>query len=688
MCGIIGVFKRENSMKLVKDGLKVLENRGKDGKGFFEGKKFSFGHCLHAMVGHVEQPFVDDELMVVNCEVYNWKELNKKYKFKARNDAEVIFKLMQKKGVNEESLNELDGVFALAFKKRHKLFLARDIIGVKPMWYSHTKGFHFASEKKALEKIGILDINELNPRKILEYNTEDDSITFKDRKFFSIEPEHRDSIEVIAREVEIKIKSAIAKRIPDVKFGILFSGGIDSTVLALVLKKLGQKFTCYTAVLDDPGLKEPQDLSYAKRIAKDLKLDLKIVKIKISDVEKYLKKIVPLIEDSNVVKVGVALPFYAACEEARKDGVKVMFSGLGSEEIFAGYQRHKESTNINKECVSGLLKMYERDLYRDDVVTMYNQTELRLPLLDKELIDYSLKIPEKYKLTDGHEKYILRLVALNLGLKEEFAMRKKKAAQYGSNFHKAIQKLTNKNKFDRKSDYLRKFYPLHNVKLGALLSSGKDSVYAAYTMMKQNYEVGCFITLKSENPDSYMFHTPTIEMVKLQSESMGIPLIIQETKGEKEKELVDLKKAIEKAKKEYKIEGVVTGALFSNYQRDRVEKICDELSLKIFSPLWHINQETEMREIVREGFKCIMTKVAAEGLNKSWLNKEIDDNMIDKLVELKKKVDLNIAGEGGEFETLVLDGPIFKKKITIDKFSINEENDNTATLVVKKTTFI
>lgn len=687
MCGIIGVFGRENSMKLVKDGLKLLKNRGQDGEGFHEEKNFSFGHCLHSMVGHVEQPFVNKDIMVVNCEVYNWKELNKKYGFNSRNDAEVIFKLMQKKGVNEESLNELDGVFAFAFKSNNKLFIARDILGIKPIWYSHTDGFYFASEKKALEKIGIIDINELNPRKILKYNINEDSIKFTDRKFFSIEPEHKDSIEVLAREVEIKIKSAIIKRIPDVKFGILFSGGIDSTVIALIIKKLGQKFTCYTAVLDDPGLKEPQDLTYAKRIAKYLDLDLKIVKIKISDVEKYLKKIVPLIEDSNVVKVGVALPFYAACEEAQKDGVKVMFSGLGSEEIFAGYQRHKESTNINKECVSGLLKMYERDLYRDDVVTMYNQTELRLPLLDKELIDYSLKIPEKYKLTDGHEKYILRLVALNLGLKEEFAMRKKKAAQYGSNFHKAIEKLKKKNKFETKSAYLRTFYPTHNVKLGALLSSGKDSIYAAYTMIKQNYEVGCFITIKSSNPDSYMFHTPTIDMVKLQAESMKIPLIIQDTKGEKEKELEDLKKAIKKAKEDYKIEGVVTGALFSNYQRDRIEKICDELSLKIFSPLWHINQETEMREIIREGFEFIMTKIAAEGLNKNWLNKKVDNEMIDKLVELKNKISLNVAGEGGEFETLVLDGPIFNKRISIDKFSIEEEDEFTATMIVEKATF-
>jgi len=684
MCGIIGVFGRENSLKLVKQGITILQNRGRDGNGFYEEDNFSLGHCLHSIVGRVKQPLTDKDVFVSNCEIYNWKELNEKYNLKARNDSEMLFKLLQKKGVSEKTLDELDGVFAFAYISKNNLWVARDIIGVKPVWYSHTDGFYFASEKKALEKLGIIDINELNPRKIIEYDLKKDKLKFIEREFFSIEPEIKESIEIISRKLELKIKKSISKRIPQRKFGILFSGGIDSTVLALILKQFKQEFTCYTAVLDDPGLKEPQDLVYAKKVAKDLGLNLKVIKIKLSDVENYLKKIIPLIEDSNVVKVGVALTFYTACEQAKKDGCKVLFSGLGSEEIFAGYQRHRESYNVNNECVSGLLKMYERDLYRDDVITMYNSIELRIPFLDKGLVEYSLRIPGKYKLYDNHEKYILRVVAKNLRLKEEFALRKKKAAQYGSNFHKAIEKLKKKKGFKTKSEYLRTFYPTHNVKLGALISSGKDSVFAMYTMIKQNYSVECMITLESENLDSFMFHTPTVKLVRLQSEATGIPLVIHQTKGEKEKELEDLKKAIKKAKEKYKIEGVITGAIFSNYQRNRIEKVCDSLSLKIFSPLWHINQETEMREIVREGFEFVISKVAAEGLNKNWLNKKIDNKMINRLVELNQKIGFNVVGEGGEFETLVLNGPVFNKKIEIKKSEIIEEDENTATLVVEK----
>jgi asparagine synthase (glutamine-hydrolysing) len=172
--------------------------------------------------------------------------------------------------------------------------------------------------------------------------------------------------------------------------------------------------------------------------------------------------------------------------------------------------------------------------------------------------------------------------------------------------------------------------------------------------------------------------------VKLQSESTGIPLIVGKTKGEKEVELEDLKRIIKDAKEKYHLDGIITGALFSTYQRDRIERICDSLSLKIFSPLWHINQETEMREIIDAGFEFIMTRVAAEGLDRSWLGRIITHKDVDRLAALNRKLGLNIAGEGGEFETLVLDGPIFTKSIEIKGSRIIECAENDATLEITK----
>jgi len=293
--------------------------------------------------------------------------------------------------------------------------------------------------------------------------------------------------------------------------------------------------------------------------------------------------------------------------------------------------------------------------------------ELRLPFLDKELVSYALKIPESLKIGEGITKKILRKIAFNKGLSEDFSFRKKVAAQYGSRFDYAIGKLA-KQEGKYKSQYLKQFYPSHNVKLGVLCSSGKDSHSAAYIMQKQNYELTCLITMKSLNPESYMFQSAGVEMVELQAEAMGLPLVMFETKGEKEKELEDLEKAILLAKKEHKIEGIVSGALFSTYQRDRIEKICDKLGLKIFSPLWHKPQLQHMKDVVK--FEVVLSAVAADGLDESWLGRKIDEDMIE---ELEKKNFLNIAGEGGEFESLVLDCPLFKKKIEL--VSVRKEMD-------------
>lgn len=697
MCGIIGIFNDKGAFNKVQTALAILHNRGKDGFGIaneheiqhhHDLKKFFpltdknvVGHALHAVVEHIPQPIKKTGLLIANCEIYNWKKLNIRHKFKAKNDAELLLLFLDKFGITE--LNKLDGVYSFAYWKGDVLHLARDILGKKPIWFSHTTDtFAFASEKKALEKLGFLDIQELNPRQIIKYAISKNKVEIINRGFFAYLPEHKESFEKIKEKTANLLDRAIEKRIPEKKFGLLFSGGIDSTFLAKYFKDHGHEFTCYTAVLDSETI--PPDLEYAQKVAKELNLKLKIKKIKLEEIPQYLQKIVPLIEDSNVVKVGVALTFFIACEMAKEDGCKVIFSGLGSEEIFAGYERHKHSANINQECLSGLRKMYERDLYRDDVITMDNNIELRLPFLDTELVDYALKIPGKYKIKSEITKYPLREIALEKGISKEFAFRKKTAAQYGSKFDYALGKLAKKHQFPSKSAYLRTFYPSHNVKLGVLFSSGKDSTAAAHIMKQQNYELACLIHLKSENPDSYMFQTAGTELVEMQAEAMSLPIIIQKTKGEKEVELQDLEKALKEAKKQYQIEGIVSGALFSTYQRDRIEKICDKLGLKIFSPLWHKPQDKHLQDLIANNFEIVLTAVAAEGLDKSWLGRKFTQKDLDKLQKLNQKLGLNVAGEGGETESLVLDCPLFKKKIVLEKTEIVEEGKNRAHLVIKK----
>ena len=203
------------------------------------------------------------------------------------------------------------------------------------------------------------------------------------------------------------------------------------------------------------------------------------------------------------------------------------------------------------------------------------------------------------------------------------------------------------------------------MKLGILFSGGKDSMYSAWLAKKYGYELTCLISIFSENPESYMFHTPSIDKTKEQAKVMEIPLIIQKTKGNKEEELKDLEKAIEKAKQKYKIEGIVTGAIQSIYQSSRIQKICDKLNLECFNPLWQKNEEEYLSELIQNKFKTIITGVFAYPLDESWLGKEINQEIINELKKINQKYKVNLAGEGGEFETFVLNCPLFKRKLKI-----------------------
>lgn len=219
------------------------------------------------------------------------------------------------------------------------------------------------------------------------------------------------------------------------------------------------------------------------------------------------------------------------------------------------------------------------------------------------------------------------------------------------------------------------------MKLAVLFTGGKDSCLALFRMKS---EAVCLLTMISENIDSYMFHTPNEDVIKLQSKSMGLPLLIGKTKGVKEEELVDLKDLIKNAIKKYKIEGLVTGALFSEYQASRIENICNELGIKCINPLWRMKPEDEIKELLKNNFKFIFTTVAADGLNKSWINKIIDEKAFSELKILNKKYDVSLIGEGGCFESLVLNCPLFSKELKITDYEIKMESENCGKLIIKK----
>ena len=202
------------------------------------------------------------------------------------------------------------------------------------------------------------------------------------------------------------------------------------------------------------------------------------------------------------------------------------------------------------------------------------------------------------------------------------------------------------------------------MRLGVLFSGGKDSTLALQ-YAKEIENVTCLITLLTENKESYMFHTPNVDVTELQAEALGLPRVAKTTKGRKEEELKDLEDAIREAVKEFRIEGVVTGAVESVYQSERIQHICNRLDLWCLNPLWKRDQEALLGELLEKQFEVVISGVFAYPLDEKWLGKQIDKQMIAQLMKLKRQYGISPSGEGGEIETTVLDCPLFNKRIQV-----------------------
>lgn len=217
---------------------------------------------------------------------------------------------------------------------------------------------------------------------------------------------------------------------------------------------------------------------------------------------------------------------------------------------------------------------------------------------------------------------------------------------------------------------------LFSMKAAVLFSGGKDSTYSMYLAKQAGYKIECLISLFSSNKSSYMFHTPSIFQVEKQAEAMDLPLIVMQTQGIKEEELKDLENIIKKAKEKYNFDTIVTGALHSEYQASRIQKICDKLKLKCFNPLWHKDEINYLKELIEAKFRVMIIGVFAYPLNQSWLGRIIDKKFVDEVAQLKEKYKIHAAGEGGEFETFVLNCPLFRHELKVKSFKDFKEGEN------------
>jgi ABC transporter with metal-binding/Fe-S-binding domain ATP-binding protein len=202
------------------------------------------------------------------------------------------------------------------------------------------------------------------------------------------------------------------------------------------------------------------------------------------------------------------------------------------------------------------------------------------------------------------------------------------------------------------------------LKLAVLFSGGKDSTYATWVAEHQGWDIETLVSIFPKSVESLMFHFPNIRWTRIQAQAMGVPHRTIETSKD---ELLSLREGLDKMREALGIDGVVTGAVASDYQKSRIDQICDTLGIKSFAPLWHKDPKILVADLKAAGFKIILSGVAASGLDKSWLGQELTDERWATLEKLSRKHGIHLTGEGGEYETFVLDAPHFNDRISIEK---------------------
>jgi diphthine-ammonia ligase len=218
------------------------------------------------------------------------------------------------------------------------------------------------------------------------------------------------------------------------------------------------------------------------------------------------------------------------------------------------------------------------------------------------------------------------------------------------------------------------------LKVAVLFSGGKDSTYATWIAQHQGWDVEALVSVLPKGVESLMFHFPNVRWTKIQAEAMGLP---HRTIEAGQDELASLQEGLGKTKEELRIDGVVTGAIASDYQKSRIDQICDELGIKSFAPLWRKDPKILVSDLQSAGFKIILSGVAAAGLDQSWLGQELTEGRWAILQKLSRKRGIHLTGEGGEYETFVIDAPNFERRVSLGKI-INRWDGQSGYLVIEQ----
>lgn len=205
------------------------------------------------------------------------------------------------------------------------------------------------------------------------------------------------------------------------------------------------------------------------------------------------------------------------------------------------------------------------------------------------------------------------------------------------------------------------------MRLASLYSGGKDSTFSLYLAEQMGHDIPYLVNIRPEDAASWIFHTPNLSVVPLMAESLGKELVTVPSSGTEEGDMKGLREALSGLD----VEGVVSGAIWSDYQWDRMNAVCDDLDLKLIAPLWRKDQDMLMNQFLDSGIESIIVGCFAEGLGKEWLGRPIDGGTVEELKGIRSRTGISIMGEGGEYESMTLDSPMHSFPIEIESSEIS-----------------
>ncbi|MCW8131743.1 MAG: asparagine synthase (glutamine-hydrolyzing) [Planctomycetota bacterium] len=445
MCGIVGMWGAHASARAVREAMGLLRHRGPDGEGVFEHERCVLGHRRLSIVD-VEggaQPLYNEDrtvALVHNGEIYNHARLaaplRERHGFATRSDGEALLHLWEEAGA-AGTFPQLSGMFAVALWDGRELALARDPIGIKPLYWSRSgDGIAFASEFKALLKLAPAERIELFPPG--HYFTTGGGL----RRFWSTAelpppeeairidrpvPGDEDGRNADDRLFEL-VESSVRRRLmSDVPVGVFLSGGLDSSLIAALMARHIPNLHSFAV-----GFKGSDDLAKAELVAKHVGTIHHALELDRDEIVETLPKIVFHLESFDVDLIRSAVPCWFVSREAARH-VKVVLTGEGADELFAGYTYYNtyDEAQLHPELVRSVGNLHPINLQRVDRMSMAHGLEARVPFLDLSVVQYAMRLPVSCKRRDGLDKIALRRVAARV-LPESIAWRPKLQFDQGS----------------------------------------------------------------------------------------------------------------------------------------------------------------------------------------------------------------------------------------------------------------